>query len=254
LAVKKYGFGRYVMDITGLTLLLTAAGCSALLYIVKIEEVKFWYSGIQSKLLEFEQIIESIEPWWIFLLVIALIYCVKSTLPILSTSVVCIITGVVLPVYIAFFVNVAGLVLIFSIRYYLGKRFGGGNAQKLIYRNKRVRSIMEHGGQGNPWLLIAFRVFPIFPINSVSQLYGQMRFKYVNFILLSLLGYAPKLLSYTFIGRNLYNPLSAAFLTPIILLLTLSGISLLFINMIWRFIGDKRHITQGKNNLEKKGT
>ncbi len=254
MAVRKHGFGRYVMDITGLTLLLAAAGCYALLYIVKMEKVAFWYSGVQSKLLAFEEIIESIEQWWIFLLVIALIYSVKSILPILSTSVVCIITGVVLPVYIAFFVNIIGLTLIFSIRYYMGRRFGGGNTQKLVYRNKRVRAIMEHGGKGNPWLLIVFRVFPTFPINSVSQLYGQMRFKYVNFILLSLLGYAPKLLSYTFIGRNVYNPLSAAFLTPIILLLTLSGISLLSINIIWKFVGDRRHIAQGKKNVEQNET
>lgn len=243
-----------MMDITGLILLLTAAAISALLYVVKIETVAFWYSGIQSKLLEFEQIVSSIDNRWIFLFVIALIYCVKSVLPIFSTSVVCIITGIVLPVYLAFFVNIIGLVLIFSIRYYAGRKFGGGNAQKLIYKNKRVRSVMEHGGQGNPWLLIAFRIFPTFPINSVSQLYGQMRFKYHNFILLSLLGYAPKLLSYTFIGRNVYDPLSAPFLTPIILLLSLSGISLLSINLIWKFIGDRRHIARGRKNIEQEFT
>lgn len=251
MAVKKDDIRRYVMDITGLALLLTAAGFSALLYIVKIEKVKFWYSGIQSKLFEFEKIVAAIEDWWIFLFVIALFYCLKSLLPVVSTSVVCIITGMVLPVYIAFFVNLIGLAMIFSIRYIIGRKFGGGNAQKLIYKNKRVRSIMEHGGKGNPWLLIAFRVFPNFPVNNVSQLYGQMRFKYVNFLLLSLLGYAPKLLSYTFIGRNVYDPLSAAFLTPVIMLLTLSGISMLSINAIWKFVGDRRHTIQGSKNIKQ---
>ena len=243
---------RYVMDITGLTLLFLAAGCSASLYIVKIEEIKIWYAGIEATLLGFEKTIAAIEDRWIFYVVIALLYCIKSVFPVISTSVLCLITGMVLPVYIALPLNIAGISMNFSINYFLGRRFGGGNAQKLIYKSKRVRSMMESNGKGNPWLLIAFRVFPNFPINSVSQIYGQMRFKYVYFILLSLLGYAPKLISYTFIGRNVYKPLSASFLSPIISLLTIFGLSLLFINVIWNFVGKRKHIVQGEKILNKK--
>jgi len=250
LVVKKNKIRRIVMDTTGLALIALAAGIYVLLRLSKVEEIKLWYADIQARLLEFEEMIAAIKYWWLFLLVLALLYCIKSIVPIISTSVLCIITGIVLPVYIAFPLNIAGLITVFTIRYFMGRKFGGGNAEKLIYKNSTIRSIMEHGGKGNPWLLIAFRVFPNFPVNSVSQLYGGMKFKYSNYILLSLLGFAPKLLSYTFIGRNVFDPLSGSFLIPIIVILIISGASLLFINAIFKIVGKRRLTARDMQNIE----
>ncbi len=242
---------KYIMYLTGFVSLVLALCCAGLLYIVNIKEVKLWYIGIQSKLLEFEKIIASIKDWWLFLIVISILYFIKAFIPILSTSAVCLITGMVLPFYIALPVNLAGMTINFSIKYFLGCKFGGGNAQKIVYRYKKIKSLLEHNGKGNPWLLVAFRIVPNFPVNSISQLYGQMKFKYGYFILLSLLGYSPKLISYTFIGRNIYDPLSTAFLMPIIILLTISGLSLIFVNAIWNFVGRMRRFVQDNTNLSK---
>lgn len=249
--MKNEKIRKIVIDITGLSLLILAAGCAGLLYIVNVEGVRLWYTDIQSKLLEFEKAVASIDDLWVFFIVIALLYISKALVPIISTSVICVITGTVMPVYFALPVNVAGIMISFSIMYFVGRKFGGGNARKFINKNNKVKSLLEHGGKGNPWLLVAFRIVPNIPVNSVSRLYGQMRFKYVYFIMLSLLGYSPKLISYTIIGRNVYDPLSAAFLTPIIVLLSISGLSLLFINAIWNFVGKKRLKVQDIEYIEQ---
>jgi hypothetical protein len=55
----------------------------------------------------------------------------------------------------------------------------------------------------------------------------------LTLILFSLIGFLPRLLSFTFVGRNVYDPLSSEFLVPIMILLFLSGVSLLSVNGIW---------------------
>ncbi|MGN1102178.1 MAG: hypothetical protein ACI4RG_08305, partial [Huintestinicola sp.] len=60
---------------------------------------------------------------------------------------------------------------------------------------------------------------------------------------LSLLGYSPLIISYTFIGRNVFNPLSTAFLLPLILLFLLIAVSMLAISKIMQIQSRRR-----KNN------
>ena len=43
----------------------------------------------------------------------------------------------------------------------------------------------------------------------------------------------PRLISFTFVGRNVFDPLSPSFLLPIMIILFLSGISALSVNGIW---------------------
>jgi uncharacterized membrane protein YdjX (TVP38/TMEM64 family) len=76
---------------------------------------------------------------------------------------------------------------------------------------------------------------PSFPVNPVSQIYGAMGFDYADFVLISLLGFLPKIISYTIVGQNALRPLSAPFLIPLIIIFTLSGVSTIGINMmLWK--------------------
>lgn len=222
--------------------MMTAAGASTLMlsflvigviFVSRIEFIKNWYAGVQGILLEVELKIASIDDIWLFVFVIIFLYVLKSLAPGLTVSAMCMICGVVFPVWEALALNVTGLLLLFSVKYFIGRRFGGGRTERLIAKNEKVRSVFEHSGRGNPWLLLVFRTIPTFPLNGVSRLYGGMGFRYWQFLLLSLLGYAPRLISYTFIGKNAFDPLSPAFLSPLAAVLMFSGLSLLFANALW---------------------
>ena len=91
------------------------------------------------------------------------------------------------------------------------------------------------------------------PINSISGIYGSFDFGYGKFVLLSVIGFLPKLISFTFVGRNLYDPLSPGFLVPIMLLMFFSGISLLSVNGIWTTVEKTiEYAKKKKSNKEKK--
>ena len=65
---------------------------------------------------------------------------------------------------------------------------------------------------------------------------------------LSAAGFAPKLLSYTFMGTNVFDPLSSAFLVPLVIALTISGASLLCVNLIWLLV--EKSVSSSKKNKD----
>ena len=105
---------------------------------------------------------------------------------------------------------------------------------------------------GNPWLLVVFRLIPTFPINSISSIYGSLEFNRVKYLLLSIAGFLPKLISYTIIGRNAFEPMSQAFILPIVVLLMFTGISMIGINELAELINKKINSSEIANNdIEK---
>lgn len=209
-----------------------AVALSVLLFSLRYEELWSWYDNAQRELVEIENFILNLDKTWQFLTAIMLLFSIKSFFPIYPTSTVCFLSGVVLPSYVAIPVNIIGFTVLISIRYFTGKRFGAGGAWKMISKTEKLRNLIEQDGTGNPALLIALRLIPGVPINGISRIYGSLNFSYGEYVALSLIGFMPKLISFTLVGRNVYDPLSAGFLLPIIIILFLTGISLLSVNGI----------------------
>lgn len=236
------------MNAAGFTLLISAAAVSVVVYLLRYDQLWLWYKVYQEKLLEAEQFIQSLGISWKFVLAMLIVFLVRTFIPFLSVSAICVLTGVVLPSYWALIVNFLGIIIMMSIKYFEGMKFGSGNAWKIISKNERARKIIESSGKVNKALLFALRLIPGFPLGSVSRIYGSLRFPYWQFILLSAAGFAPKLLSYTFMGTNVFDPLSSAFLVPLTIALTISGASLLCVNLIWLLV--EKSVSSSKKNKD----
>lgn len=234
------------MNAAGIALLISAAAVSVVVYLLRYDQLWLWYKVYQEKLLEAEQFIQSLGISWKFVLTMLIVFLVRTFIPFLSVSAICVLTGVVLPSYWALIVNFLGIIIMMSIKYFEGMKFGSGNAWKIISKNERARKIIESSGKVNKALLFALRLIPGFPLGSVSRIYGSLKFPYWQFILLSAAGFAPKLLSYTFMGTNVFDPLSSAFLVPLMIALTISGASLLCVNLIWLLV-EKSVSSSNKN-------
>ena len=236
------------MNAAGFALLISAAAVSVVVYLLRYDQLWLWYKVYQEKLLEIEQFIQSLGISWKFVLAMLIVFLVRTFIPFLAVSAICVLTGAVLPSYWALIVNFLGIIIMMSIKYFEGMKFGSGNAWKIISKNERARKIIESSGKVNKALLFALRLIPGFPLGSVSRIYGSLRFPYWQFILLSAAGFAPKLLSYTFMGTNVFDPLSSAFLVPLMIALTISGASLLCVNLIWLLV--EKSVSSSKNNKD----
>ena len=231
------------------TLLLILAGIFCLvLAVMQIEELNRWYETWQQQLVRLEERVASMGNRGLVVLMVMLLFTLKSVFPPVTIPAICMISGMVLPWYFALLVNIVGVAWLMTIRYFWGRWFGGGYTIKLVRQSEIIRSLLESKGTGNPYLLFAFRLIPTFPVNSISRLYGAMQFPYRDYIFISLAGFMFKIISYTIIGRNVYNPLSASFLLPIILLCFVSGCVLIVLCYVLDGIGRN---ADSKN--EKKG-
>lgn len=228
---KKLGRKKAV-NIAAIAMLAAAVVLGFLLLLMQVEEIRSWYEGIQMALIRFENRVASIENRTLVMLVILLIFTLKGFVPFLPISTVCFITGMVFPGFSAFTINMLGIAVQMTVSYVRGRVRGGGNVQKFLNKYKGTRQILENKKSSHLLLLLGFRVVPFVPMNTVSRLFGSTGMKYFEYIFVSLGGFSPKVVSYTIIGRNVFDPLSPSFIVPIIVLLVISGISALVLNFI----------------------
>lgn len=148
------------MNAAGIALLISAAAVSVVVYLLRYDQLWLWYKVYQEKLLEAEQFIQSLGISWKFVLTMLIVFLVRTFIPFLAVSAICVLTGAVLPSYWALIVNFLGIIIMMSIKYFEGMKFGSGNAWKIISKNERARKIIESSGKVNKALLLPCGLSP----------------------------------------------------------------------------------------------
>lgn len=248
--MKKRQIFRNKLLAPGIILVAVGVAAAVLLFLLQYEHLWHWYATIRRELSELEIRISMLENKWVLVLVVFLLFAIKSFIPIYPTPTVCFLTGAVLPMYLSVPVNAVGLCILMTIRYYTGRRFGAGKAWELVRKNERLRRLIEQNGRGNSSLLVILRLLPLMPVNTISGVYGSFEFGLGQFLLLSVIGYMPKIISFTFIGRNVFDPLSAEFIVPIMIFALVSGVSLICVNGMWSHI--EKAVLKAKIKLKER--
>ncbi len=220
---------RYALNTSAFICFLLALVLAVLLRIFALDEFNEWYGKYTEALVDFENRIQTYGATWQTVVIILLNFALKSVLPWFPISCICVACSVIFKWYQALIVNAAGLAILYSIRYFWGKRFGGGNAEKLIEKNDALHRFIDSHKIGSPVVLFMLRLIPVISVNNTSMLYGTTDIGYIKYILVSLAGFSYKLFSYTLIGRNVFDPASASFIVPLLMLCFLTGVVLLIL-------------------------
>ena len=202
-------------------------------YVMTLPEVKRSLQDMYAWFERIENYIAGYDKLAAFGLIMAL-FAVKSVVAFIPFSVLFISSGMVFSAPVAMAVSVLGFALLISVKFLWGKKFGGGNAHKLAVKSKSITRFMDLKGKGNKWMLVVLRFVPFVPVGTVSRAYGATEMKYLPFVGLSVLGFLPRVVLWSFVGSNIFDPFTPTFMAPIIVLLIISGISLL----IWDAVLD----------------
>lgn len=202
-------------------------------YVMTLPEVKRSLQDMYAWFERIENYIAGYDKLAAFGLIMAL-FAVKSLVAFIPFSVLFISSGMVFSAPVAMGVSVLGFALLISVKFLWGKKFGGGNAHKLAVKSKSITRFMDLKGKGNKWMLVVLRFVPFVPVGTVSRAYGATEMKYLPFVGLSVLGFLPRVVLWSFVGSNIFDPFTPTFMAPIIVLLIISGISLL----IWDAVLD----------------
>ena len=201
-------------------------------FLAKVTFFRDSYEMIIANLTRAQQYIAHLQYKWLIVIVIEMLFAMKTILPV-PLSAIFMISGIVFPFWGAVVINGIGMVILMTIKYYWGFYVGGGNLGKLVRKIDKIRNLFEKGFSiPNTVMLFVFRLVPSFPVNSISQLYGSIKFSYGTYIAVSMVGFLPKLMSWSVAGRNVFDPFSFRFTTPLIVICTISGLSILCINKI----------------------
>ncbi|MBO7178808.1 MAG: TVP38/TMEM64 family protein [Clostridia bacterium] len=206
-----------------------------LTYLVTLPHIQLRIAEIQDWFNRIEMFIGSLNKLWAFFAVIAF-FIIKSVIPFVPLSVLFISSGLVFPAPLAAAINVLGFAMLVSAKYLWGKKLGGGSAHKVLVKSETVYDFMDLGGKGNWWMLVILRFVPFIPINTVSRIYGATAMDYWRFCLFSVLGFLPRIITWSIIGVNITDPFSVKFMAPIIILLIISGSSVLVLRTMLNYI------------------
>ena len=201
-----------------------------LLRVFRLEAFLEWYGRYNDTLLYYEIWMQTYGATWISVISILANFALKALIPWFPIPCLCVASGVLFEWYYALLINLAGMIILFTIKFFWGKKFGGGNAEKILAKYDTAHNFIDSSKLGSHLVLFLLRFMPCIPVNSVSCLYGTTYISYWSYIVISAAGFIYKLFSYTVIGRNVFDPASASFIVPFILLLIFSGMVLLFLS------------------------
>lgn len=177
------------------------------------------------------------------LICIFALYIAKCQLPIPISALVA-ISGMVFPLNEALFINAVFCFFFFTVKYVEGIFLGTGWAGMILNIKKIhfIRDWIAFKGNGNPYVLATTRLIPAIPLGMVSKYYGALRYDFLYYTILSLVGFAPRLYIYTKLGAAYTNPFSSQFIIPLIIIVAFTGTTSLIFNT---FYGIKsRQMTQ----------
>ena len=234
--VDKAKIRRNAVNTVGIILLAAAAALFVWNLLLIPGTIQARYAELQNYLYEFELAVASLSNKWLIILIIEFLFIAKSIIPI-PVSLMFVLTGMVFPYSAAVLINAVGMMLLVSVKYYMGFRFGAGKLEKKLFQYALVQKILNRD-YGKGIVLLLGRLIPWCPINKLSKAYGAMKYPIDRYLYISIIGFAPRLLMYSVIGRNVYDPFSTKFLAPLIALFALAGISLLILNALLFRIDD----------------
>ena len=222
---------RKALKIAAIVCFSVAVALVAITYAFTLPAVQKSLLDINDWFTRIELYVASFNRWTALFIIIAL-FLSRSFLPLIPFSVIFISCGMVFPTPVAIVINVLGLMLMCSIKFYWGEKRGGGKAHKLAGKSRRVTEFMDLKGHGNKWMLTLMCFMPFFPVGTVSRVYGATEMKLRTFLKYSLLGFFPRVLMWSYIGVNIFNPFTPEFMAPFIVLFIISGISLLLLDAL----------------------
>jgi uncharacterized membrane protein YdjX (TVP38/TMEM64 family) len=129
-----------------------------------------------------------------------------------------------------------GMAFNLAFRYYTGVQMGEGFWNKVLHKYPEIDAVFQVDARGNPLVLFALRFVPVLPFSTISHLYGTFEYPFVKYMLISLLALVPRLVSYSFIGNNVYDPWSSRFFVPLIVLFVITGVSFFIMRSVFKLV------------------
>lgn len=142
------------------------------------------------------------------------VYLLKSVLFVIPASLIYISIGMAFDWPTACLINMAGILLEVFASYLLGRFLGGNRVEELLRKKKGGAKLLNLNLQDKPGFIFLIRLVPAFPIDFTSLFFGAFTKPrlFPLYLLMSLLGLAPRVIAFTIVGDQIYDYLPMRFI------------------------------------------
>jgi uncharacterized membrane protein YdjX (TVP38/TMEM64 family) len=169
------------------------------------------------------------------LLILIGLFSLKAVTFVIPIALLFIASGAFLPLYQAIVLTYILIAIEFTLTFVIGRRLGQEKVSSYLSKNKKTKKLLSMNLEEGFLISMILRVVPNPSVDFTSLLLSTTNVTYKTFILGSLIGISPSLLTYTFIGEAIWDPLSTAFIIPIIIRVVLSVGSFVYYKKSPRF-------------------
>jgi len=165
-----------------------------------------------------------------------IIYAIKPIIMIIPVNMLYITAGLIFPAGWSILITYLCLAAALSVGYINGKKLGQNKVNEVLDKNKKAAVFLDN--QKNNLLSMCFivRLLP-FPKDLFSMFFGAVGMPFYKYLVISLIGISPVMISTVLAGAYISTPLSPEFLVPFGA--SLAIILVLFI--IYRVLNKRKH-------------
>ena len=145
------------------------------------------------------------------------VYALKGIVFVIPASLIYISVGMAFSPLTAVIVNIAGITVEVIVSYLFGLMLGGEYVENLLKKNKGGRKLLELKEQNRQSSIFIIRLLPVFPIDFASLFFGSVKFSFPKYLILSVLGIAPRVILFTLLGDKVYDLIPMTLIIKIII-------------------------------------
>lgn len=158
------------------------------------------------------------------------LYAVKSVSVVIPLTMFFVAAGVMYGLAGGIIVSILGLVVSFSVPYFIGKLSGSDLVQMLSEKYPKIRKINNISDDNNFFTSYITRAVVFVPGDVVSMLLGACKIRYIPYIIGSTLGVLPEMILQVTIGNYLGEDVTPKMIAVLVILIAATFFLSYFIN------------------------
>ncbi len=143
---------------------------------------------------------------------IIFMYALKSLSVLFPISLLYILSGIIFKPIPALLVNILGMAVATTLPYWIGRFSGADMVDHIKNKYKRAKVLDNFKEDNEVFFSFIVRAIGFLPCDIVSLLMGLIKLNYKKYIIGTILGMLPGLISVTFVGQTIANPKSWQFI------------------------------------------
>lgn len=147
------------------------------------------------------------------------IFLLKGLTFVIPAMLLYISVGMTFDLGTALLISLCGITVEVIATYWLGRALGGEYVNRLIKKTKGGEKLLNMNNKSKFSSLFLIRLLPVFPIDFASLFLGSIKLPFVKYMIVSVLGIAPRVIVFTILGDGIYEIFPTDLLLKVILVL-----------------------------------